>query len=497
MDLIVILVFLVVFLVSGIILSQPKGLPPGPMVWPFFGCISILRQMSKSKKRPHLVLYEAAKKYGSIMSLRFGQRQIVVLSGYDTVHEALVKHADVFSDRPTYLPTLKTMIADGSGILLSPFNHHWRTLRRFTLQTLRDFGVGKSSIEEKIFVEINAASKVLQETNGQPMIVAPLLQNITGNIMYGIIFGERYDYEDPDFEKARKFTNVFVGGQGPISPIHFFPEWLLRLIHRKVDKADLERTKTAERIKTFLLEKINEHEDTFDDNNIRDFIDLYIQVARDSKEETKETFTEGNMLRVIQDLFLAGSETSSTTLDWALLYMIEYPEIQRKCQKEIEQIVGDKQIEYSDRIKLPYVDATIMEIQRLANILQFPVLHSTNNDVELQGYKIPKETLVLSLMYSVFQDPKYWDRPEIFNPGRFLDKSGKIVKKDAQIPFGIGPRACLGEPLARMELFLVFANLLQRFTFHRENDDKKHSMEAKLSQITNAPLEYKLRAIKR
>ena len=115
MDLFVILVFLVVFLVSGMILSKPRGLPPGPMAWPIFGCISLLKQLSKNKTRPHLVLYEAAKKYGGIMSLRLGQRQIVVLSGYDAVHEALVKHADVFSDRPTYLPITKLLIKDGGG----------------------------------------------------------------------------------------------------------------------------------------------------------------------------------------------------------------------------------------------------------------------------------------------------------------------------------------------------------------------------------------------
>ena len=115
MDLFIILVFILVFLISGMVLSKPKGLPPGPMAWPFFGCISIMRQFSK--KRPHLVLYEAAKKYGNIMSLRFGQRQIVVLSGYDAIHEALVKHADVFSDRPTYLSALSSLLEDGGGKL--------------------------------------------------------------------------------------------------------------------------------------------------------------------------------------------------------------------------------------------------------------------------------------------------------------------------------------------------------------------------------------------
>ena len=122
MDFAIILIFIVVFLVSGIFLSKPRRLPPGPPVWPFFGCISLLRQLSKSKMRPHLVLYETAKKYGGVMSLRFGHRQIVVLSGYDVIHEALVKHADVFSDRPTYLPIFKAICHNGTGSVSHFYN---------------------------------------------------------------------------------------------------------------------------------------------------------------------------------------------------------------------------------------------------------------------------------------------------------------------------------------------------------------------------------------
>ena len=113
MDIAIILIFVMVFLISAIVLTKPRGLPPGPLSFPVVGCISILRQFSC--KRPHIVLYEAAKKYGNIMSFKMGREKIVVLSGYDTIHEALVKQSDVFSDRPFHLPEVWRLIKDGGG----------------------------------------------------------------------------------------------------------------------------------------------------------------------------------------------------------------------------------------------------------------------------------------------------------------------------------------------------------------------------------------------
>ena len=114
MDILIVIVFLAVFLLSGMFLSKPGGLPPGPIALPFVGSISIIRQCSK--KRPHLVLYEIAKKYGKIMSIQIGHRLIVVLTGYDVIHEALVKQADVFSHRPhSSLPSFKNALKNGGG----------------------------------------------------------------------------------------------------------------------------------------------------------------------------------------------------------------------------------------------------------------------------------------------------------------------------------------------------------------------------------------------
>ena len=142
---------------------------------------------------------------------------------------------------------------------------------------------------------------------------------------------------------------------------------------------------------------------------------------------------------------------------------------------------------------MKFVEATILEIQRLANIAPTTVQHSTSQDTTLLGYHIPKRTIVLPNLYSALMDPNYWNEPNNFNPERFIDDKRKLIKYDALIPFGTGPRVCLGEPLARMELFIVFANMIQKFKFERENESFRHSMAAKPNQFTSSHLTYKMR----
>ena len=381
--------------------------------------------------------------------------------------------------------------------MINGYNHSWKFHRRFTLQTLRDFGVGKSSIEDKIMAEIDAARLALENTNSKPFEITSVLQKVIGNVIYGIVFGKRFEYVDPDFEIIQRMSSIAVSGQGFTSVVNFFPLWVTAIFARKESKEAAFRRENMMKIRKFIFDQIKEHQDSFDGQNIRDFVDPYIQATRDSNEEVTSVLTESNMFRVIMELFLAGAETSNNSLDWAFLFMIEYPEIQTKCQQEIENIVGDRKIKYSDRLNLKYTDATITEIQRLANVVTVALHHNAMADTTLMGYTIPKNTIVLPILIAANMDPDYWNNPEKFDPDRFLDKGGNIIKNEAMIPFSVGPRTCLGEPLARMELFLVFANLLQKFRFERANLNVRHPMDLKPNQITSAPSSYKLVAKKR
>uniref|UniRef100_A0A8C3U7J3 Uncharacterized protein n=2 Tax=Catharus ustulatus TaxID=91951 RepID=A0A8C3U7J3_CATUS len=146
--------------------------------------------------------------------------------------------------------------------------------------------------------------------------------------------------------------------------------------------------------------------------------------------------------------------------------MVIYPEIQEKVQKELDAVVGCSHVFcYEDRKKLPYTNAVIHEIQRYSNIILIALPRASMKDTDLMGYHIPKNTIVLANIDSVLADPEKWETPDQFNPGHFLDEDGNFVNREAFLPFGIGHRVCMGELLARMELFVVFSTLLQAFTF--------------------------------
>ena len=145
-----------------------------------------------------------------------------------------------------------------------------------------------------------------------------------------------------------------------------------------------------------------------------------------------------NLVHTLFDIFLAGSETMSTTLTWAMLYMGRYPEVQAKVHKELDQVVGVGRLpSLDDKASLPYTEAVIMEIQRYASIVPQGVSHTVTKDVTVNGFTLPKDAMVVPLMKELLQG-SYWGDGETFRPERFLDSDGKCKKDDHLIPFSIG-----------------------------------------------------------
>ncbi|WAQ97360.1 CP2J5-like protein [Mya arenaria] len=447
MDLSLVLVFVFVFLVSIWFTRKRQNLPPGPRTVPWLGSIGLMQKLRKSKKRPHEVFFEESKRYGDIWCFFIGKQPYIVLNGYDIIHEAIA---------------------------------------------LRDFGVGKTSIEEKVAAEVDELTRVIQGWEGRPGKLNPELQNVVANVILGIVFGKRYDYDDPEFADVQQLTNTVVSGSGPISTTNVFPRFIARLFNKKEDVIMNKRREAFQQMGDYIMSQIKEHESSFDENSIRDFVDIYLRSQKHGSEDERKHITMGNMFRVIFDLFLAGSETTYATLDWAFLQMIRNPEVQTRCQEEIAQVIGERAVKYADKDKLTYVNATIMEIHRMGNIVPLNVAHRATEAATLGCYDIPKNAIILPSIYSASMDSRKWSQPETFNPDRFLSENKKLQKEDSLIPFSVGPRTCLGEPLARMELFLVFTNLLQRFTFSPERQGALPSLEARPNQITNMPSAYSL-----
>ena len=374
-------------------------------------------------------------------------------------------------------------------------------MRKFTLQHLRAFGFGTAIMEDKIIDEIDKVSKVLVDSKSRLVDIGNTLHCAVSNVICCIVFGQKFDYDDHVFLSLLRMMDLILKGQGFTSVTNFLPKFMYPLFPKE-NELMKERERNRKFMHDYFNDLIKSHEETFDGSTIRDFLDYYIQVrncdgALEEKLGKEPYFNKNNIYRVIMDLFLAGSETTTSALRWCFLYFIEHPEIQTKCRQQIVETTGERQVQLSDRNQLPYIEATIQEVLRLSNVVPLGVPRTNvKRDIYIDGFRIPKKTLILANLYSAHTDPNYWENPFEFNPARFLDKQGHLLKADAFIPLSAGPRNCIGESLARMELFLFISILLQRVRFERDDNAPPNDFSASPEQfITLVPNTYRLKAI--
>ncbi|XP_040848359.1 cytochrome P450 2C9-like isoform X2 [Ochotona curzoniae] len=398
-------------------------LPPGPTPLPIIGNILQLDLKDISKSFSNL-----SKVYGPVFTLYLGLKPTVVLHGYEAVKEALIDLGEEFSGRGPF--PLGEKINKGLGLILSNGNR-WKEIRRFSITTLRNFGVGKRSIENRIQEEACYLVEELRKTNASPCDPTSILGCAPCNVICSIIFQDRFEYTDKFFLKFLKLLNE---GLSILSS-------------------------------PWIQEKHNQQ-----------------------SEYTLEilTFTAA-------DLFSAGTETTSTTLRYGLLLLLKHPEVTAKIREEIERVIGrDRSPCMQDRSRMPYTDAVIHEIQRYIDLIPISMPHAVTCDVKFRNYFIPKGTNILISLTSVLHDEKEFPNPKIFDPGHFLDKNGNFKKSDYFMPFSTGKRLCVGESLARMELFLFFTTILQNFKLKPLVDPKDINITPVVNGFASVPPEYQL-----
>ncbi|KAJ8356927.1 hypothetical protein SKAU_G00197210 [Synaphobranchus kaupii] len=413
-----------------------KNFPPGPRPLPLVGNVFIL-----DRSRPFKTLMELKEKYGSVFSIQLGFQKMVVLSGYETVKEALVLKADQFSERP----------------------------------------------DIPIFKQITKG-------NGQPFLATIPMNAATSNIIVSLIMGKRLEYDDENFIKLLVLNSEsfkLVGGPY-IQLYNMFP--MLHPLpgpHYKV----LEHQNI---LKDFFRKIFIQHREVLCENDKRSYIDAFMSKMEEEKNNPYSHFHEMNLLCSVTNLFVAGTETTSSTLFWGLLILIKHPNIQMKVHEEIDRVIGESQPRAHHRQMMPFTDAVIHEIQRFADILPMDLPHETTSDVILQGYCIPKGTYIIPLLRSVHRDKNHWEKPDHFHPQHFLDEQGKFVKREAFMPFSAGRRLCLGETLARMELFLFFTSLVQNFCFHAPEGVNGEDIDlSPIGGLTVCPPNIQVRALAR
>ncbi|XP_078096805.1 cytochrome P450 2K1-like [Mustelus asterias] len=447
-------IILLVYFNTGSKSHGTLNFPPGPAPLPVIGNLHMLDLKNLGKS-----LMKLSEKYGTVFSIKLGFRNAVVLTGYETVNDALVKHAEEFGGR-AHLPIFEAN-TKGHGVI---FGHgeSWKQMRRFTLTTLRDFGMGKKTIEDKIIEETEFLIKMFDSYEGQPFNPTIKLNAAVANIICSILFGDRFDYEDERFVRivTRLNESIQLAGSPMIQLYNAFP--FLGFLPGSHKKMFSNAKENIAYLKTLFIN----HHQNLDENDLRSFIDAFMLRQQQESDNPNSYFNENNLTFTAINLFAAGMETTSTTIRWGMLLMMKYPEIQKKIHEEIIKVIGsDRSPRVQDRKSLPFTDAVIHEIQRFGDIVPMNLPHESTVDITFKGFFIPKGTYVIPLLSSVLYDKTQWEKPNEFNPSHFLDAEGKFVRREAFMPFSAGRRACAGETLAKMELFLFFTALVQKFKF--------------------------------
>ncbi|XP_058239161.1 cytochrome P450 2F2-like [Hemibagrus wyckioides] len=472
-------VFCVCLFFLFIRIQRSRNFPPGPEPIPIFGNLFQL-----NIKNPLKDFERFAERYGNVYSLYIGTRPAVVLTGLKAIKEALVTKSADFSGRPENL--LVSHFTEKKGIVMADYGPGWKELRRFTLMTLRNFGMGKQSMEARILGEIEHMVARLEKSVGSTMNPQTLFHDTSSNIIYLVLMSTRYDYEDKTLkEYVRLFTEISKIGNGPWGMIYdTLP--VVRYLPLPFKRAFT----IAKILKQKAADMINKHKTTRVPGQPRDFVDCYLDEI--DKGVDGSPFSEMQLVMHLLDLHFGGTDTTSNTLLTAFLYLTTHPDVQEKCQQEIDEVLAGKDhVSFEDRHDMPYTQAVVHESQRIAKTVPLSVFHCTTRDTELMGYSIPKGTLVIPNLASALSEEGQWKFPHEFTPLNFLNEQGQFEKPEAFLPFSAGPRICLGEGLARMELFLVLVTLLRRFQFIWPEDEGAPDFTP-VHGLTITPKPYKM-----
>ncbi|XP_048237111.1 cytochrome P450 2D26-like [Haliotis rufescens] len=440
------------------------------------------------------------RQYGDIFSVYIFNQPVIVINGYSVIKDALVKNADVFSHRPPSFLTDHFSKGKGKYICIDTYLHAYCIRVRLLQPTgskliLIDTISGKTILEDAIQEELSFFLQAIHECVHTDFNCNRVLNNAVANIISSVVSGKRFEYTDPLFVKFMKCLDENIRNIGTANVLNVLP--IVRYLPGDLFKFKQTLRNISMIDKEIIRPFIEDNRNNYDDSNVTNFTSAYIKAIQRRRQEGQDTnMSDGNLETCLRDLFIVGSETTATVLRWGLVYFLNYPDVQEKCFQEILENVGQsRRPSMKDKTSLPYVEATVTEILRCADIIPSSLPHSVPHDVEFRGYTFPEGITVLPMLSSALHDPDYWGDPRNFRPDRFLDTEGKFQKMNEHIPFSLGHRACLGEALARMELFLFTTSMIQEFEF-RPVDGVSPSLQG-LPGIVYRPQQFNMKAIPR
>ena len=391
-------------------------------------------------------------------------------------------------------------ITGGKDIAFGDYGPAWKIHRKLFTTALRQYLSNIPLIESRVSTQAEKLVQFMEEQDGKPFDPADCLMRGVADVICGITFGEGYDTTNPHLDRLLQINAKFVAATDEaqlITILDFFP--LAQYLPIKIFDNFLKAiNEVFDIIRLFLRER----EQKFDpEQPVQELISGLLHARHEAECENDEDraalLSEDYFVNTIEDMFVAGYETTSTTMKWVIAFLVNYPKYQEDVQRQLDEVVGDRNPSLNDRPNLPLIQATIIETLRVGNVVPLAIPHVTLTDTTICGYRVPKDTIVFPDTESVHLDPKCWDDPTVFNPYRHIDENGNLITNQGNFfPFGAGRRVCAGEPLAKVELFLFVSWMLQKFTFVAEEDG--HPPELKGAYTgTQFPVPYKIRAIKR
>ncbi|CCD61364.1 CYtochrome P450 family [Caenorhabditis elegans] len=449
-----------------------QKLPKGPTPLPLIGNLHQL--IYNAWKNGGIVqgFNEFKKQYGNVFTIWMGPIPSVHIADFDVAHETHVKRANTFGHR--FSNGGMDYIREGRGIIASN-GEFWQEHRRFALTTLRNFGLGRNIMEDKIMEEYRYRFKDFKNTHfkngGIQVNASSCFDLLVGSIINQLLVSERFEQDNKEFERLK--TSLAKGLEKVSIFEAFMPVWVL--------KSKLMRWRTKTTFEPFdfifgLVERGIQKRVSAIKNGTHipseegeDFVDAFlIKMEKDKNEGIQSTFDLETLAVDLYDLWLAGQETTSTTLTWACACLLNYPEVVKEIRKELTEVTGGtRSLSLTDRPKTPYLGATINEIQRIASILNVNIFRLMEEDSIIEGQPISAGAVLTTQLAMLHTDEKTFKNHTEFRPERFLENNN-LEKR--LIPFGIGKRSCLGESLARAELYLasemcVFDTLNEFFSF--------------------------------
>uniref|UniRef100_A0A0N5CBM5 Cytochrome P450 n=1 Tax=Strongyloides papillosus TaxID=174720 RepID=A0A0N5CBM5_STREA len=430
-----------------------KSFPPGPTPYPIVGNL-----FSIDFKKIHQWLYDQKKNYGSVYTI--------------WAPVPLVKNDDHFIGRNTYgLPEKTFYDRPNVGVIFSE-GEEWRDQRRLSVHILRDFGMSRTIIQDKIYLVIQDLYDYINSLENKDNVnIDKILQLSVGNVINQILFGIMYSNTENNefFEFAEAFEEFVKGTRGWEFRILFLFPIIdkIPIINNYLYKRITRKQRKMREISKIQVEKCKK---TYNpDDEPPNFIHAFMK-------ETQPTNSKYNYLdsyhldAMVLDFWLAGFETTYITLRWFIAIILKHVDVQEKLQDEIDRVIGkDRLVQLSDKPNMPYMNAFINEGQRFANIIAFAPKHKCTKDTVVNGYLIPKGTLIEPLYWGANRDEKYFKDSFTFNINRFLDSEGNFKIEHDHMSFGKGKRICAGKSLADAEIFLIFTSLLQKYKLTHQN----------------------------